>query len=187
MTTLWLIRHGVTDWNREGRWQGQRDVPLNDEGRRQARQAAERLRDQPLEAIYTSDLSRARETAAVLSEATGAPLVEDPRLREIHLGAWEGLSFDDIRQSYGDRLDRFRARPHKERAPGGESVPDVQHRVLGALEEVVDRHPHGEVALVSHGLALAVIKTRLLGLPLQKVWDVEPANAEPEAYHWGPP
>lgn len=186
MTRLLLIRHGETEWNRLGRWQGQTDVPLSDTGRRQARDLASRLQDQRLEAIYSSDLSRARETAAALAEATGAPLVEDARLREIHLGTWEGLLFDEIRQRDGDHLDRFRARPTEERAPQGEGVPDVQQRVLAALHEIVQRHPHGAVAIVSHGLALAVVKTHVLGLPLDTAWEVEPANADPEEYHWAP-
>jgi alpha-ribazole phosphatase len=186
VTRLILVRHGETDWNLLGRWQGQTDVPLNPNGQAQARRAAERLRGQPLEAIYTSDLRRARATAEALAEATGAPLVEEPRLREIHLGTWEGLLFDEIQQRDGDRLERFRAHPLEERAPQGEGVPDVQRRVIPALEEIVRRHPAGAVALVSHGLALAVVKAHVLGLPLETVWQVEPANADPEEYHWGP-
>lgn len=186
MTRLLLIRHGETEWNRLGRWQGQTDVPLNEAGRRQAASLASRLQDERLEAIYSSDLRRARETASALAKATGAPLVEDARLREIHLGAWEGLLFDEIRLRDGDHLDRFRARPTEERAPQGEGVPDVRRRVLAALREIVQRHPDGAVALVSHGLALAVVKTHVLGLPLDRVWEVEPANANPEEYHWAP-
>lgn len=187
MTRLILIRHGETEWNRLGRWQGQTDVPLNPGGRRQARDLADRFQHEPLDSVYSSDLRRARETAQVLAEATGAPLVEDPRLREIHLGTWEGLLFDEIRRRDGDRLDRFRAEPASERAPGGEGVLDVQRRSLAALDEIVRTHPHGSVALVSHGLTLAVIKIRLLGLPLESVWEVEPANAAPEEYHWEAP
>ncbi len=187
MTRLILIRHGQTEWNRSGRWQGQTDVPLNPEGRRQARQLAEQLRQERFDTIYTSDLGRARETAQALAEVTGAPLIEDARLREINLGTWEGLLFDEIRRRDGDRLDRFRSQPAGERAPGGEGVLDVQDRSLAALEEIVRRHPRGSVALVSHGLTLAVLKIHLMGLPLDSVWDVEPDNAVPEEYHWEAP
>ncbi|HKY85006.1 MAG TPA: histidine phosphatase family protein [Anaerolineales bacterium] len=182
MIRLVLIRHGETDWNREGRWQGQTDVPLNATGRRQAQGAAEAMRAAPPEAIYTSDLARARQTAEAVAEATGAPLLLDPRLREIDLGAWEGMLADDIRSHDGARVDLFLHDPHARAGLRGETVAEVFQRVTSALDEILSRHPGCRVAVVSHGLALAALKTRILGLPLAAVWAQEPASAIPEEY-----
>jgi len=186
VTELVLIRHGETDWNREMRWQGQTDVPLNPTGVRQAKAAAESLRGTKLDAIYTSDLERARQTAEAVAAATGARVRSDRRLREIQLGAWEGMSFDDIRARDGAALDHFRADPVGIRAPGGESVPEVRRRVLACLRDIQRAFPEGRVAVVSHGLALAVLKVFLLDLPLETVWRHEPANAAIEVYQAPP-
>jgi len=182
MTELVLIRHGETDWNREARWQGQSDVPLNSTGIRQAQVAAEGLRGTRLEAIYTSDLQRARQTAEAVAAATGAYVRQDRRLREIGLGDWEGMTFDEIHRRDGGALDLFRGDPVNSRAPGGESVPEVRRRVLTCLQDILRAFPRGSVAVVSHGLALAVVKVLLLGLPLETVWQHEPANAAVEVY-----
>ena len=182
MTELVLIRHGETDWNRELRWQGQTDVPLNSTGMRQAQAAAEGLRGTKLEAIYSSDLQRARQTAEAVAAATGAYVRQDRRLREIGLGDWEGMTFDEIHRRDGGALDLFRGDPVNSRAPGGESVPEVRRRVLACLQDILRAFPRGSVAVVSHGLALAVVKVLLLGLPLETVWQHEPANAAVEVY-----
>jgi len=187
MTELLLIRHGAADWNRDRRWQGQRDVPLNDDGLAQARRAAESLRGVPLDAVYSSDLARARQTAEAVAAVTGAPLRLDRRLREIGLGRWEGMSFDEIRERDGPALDRFRADPLGTRAPDGESVPEVRQRVLAALADIRRAHPDGRVAIVSHGLALAVLRVHLLGIPLEDVWQHEPDNARVEPFHLDAP
>ena len=186
MTELLLIRHGETHWNRVGRFQGQMDVPLSDGGREQAAALAEILRVVPLRVIYTSDLRRARETAEAVAAATRAPIVEDRRLREIRLGRWEGLTLDEIRAGDGEALDRFRQNPATSRAPDGESVPEVQRRVLAALEDILRSFPEGQVAIVSHGLALAALKVSLLGQDLDSVWQREPANAAVEVFHAAP-
>jgi broad specificity phosphatase PhoE len=182
VTELVLIRHGETDWNLESRWQGQTDVPLNPTGLGQALAAAERLRGMKLEAIYTSDLQRARQTAEAVAAVTGAPLRQDPRLREIRLGRWEGLTLDEIHAQDGEALGDFRRNPATARAPEGESVPEVLQRVRAALEDILQAFPEGPVAIVSHGLALAALKLSLLGQSLDTVWLREPANAAVEVF-----
>ncbi|HET7010527.1 MAG TPA: histidine phosphatase family protein [Anaerolineales bacterium] len=177
MTRLLLIRHGQTDWNREGRFQGQTDVPLNAVGREQARAMAEQFRSEPPEAIYSSDLLRARQTAESLALVTGAPLHLDPRLREIDLGEWEGMVFADIEKNQGALLARRRRDPMDTYPPGGEGIRSLVARVVPFLQEVLRRHPEALVALVSHGATLAAIKMYLLHLPVESVWDLEPENA----------
>ncbi len=180
MTELLLIRHGQTDWNLEGRYTGQTDVPLNAKGISQAKTLARRLANEPLEAIYTSDLSRARQTAELLAQATMAPLVVDRRLREIDQGQWEGLLFDEIRSRFHEAWKRRVNHPLEVAPPGGETVGDIRRRVLEALEEILHAHPLDTVAIVAHGLALAIIKVHLNQQAIQTVWDHIPDNVEPE-------
>src|SRR5690242_21947015 len=108
MTTLLLARHGETDWNRDGRWQGWADPPLNETGREQARELADQLRTTPYEAVYWSDLKSAHETAVIVAEPHGVPVVVDPELREIDIGERSGLTRAEIDERFpnGKRPDR---------------------------------------------------------------------------------
>lgn len=178
MTHLYLVRHGQTDWNVEGRWQGQSDVPLNDTGRKQAAAMATALAHAGLQAIYASDLIRAVETAQALAETTGIKVQYDPRLREIHQGEWQGLLASDIQARYGDAFQRRRQNPLNVHPPGGETVRQVQRRVISAVEEILAKHPYGQVAIISHGFSLAVIQVHYQKLSIDRVWEMVPANDE---------
>src|SRR5919206_4482332 len=125
VTTLLLVRHGETDWNAEGRLQGHTDRPLNDVGRRQARELAERLAGEGADAIYASDLARAKETAEIVGARLGLPVVIDADLREKNWGTWEGLTGDE--------------RVHVEFE--GESTEEHRDRVMAAIRRIVERHP----------------------------------------------
>ena len=154
MTTLLLVRHGETDWNAEGRLQGQTDRPLSDFGRRQARQLADEMADEELEAIYSSDLSRARETAAIVAERLGLPVVLDPDLREKDWGSWEGLTSVER-----DRVEFV-----------GESTEEHRARILRALRRISERHPGGgRVLVVTHGGSMRRVQTAALGWALPVV------------------
>jgi broad specificity phosphatase PhoE len=136
VTTLLLVRHGETDWNAERRWQGHADVPLNERGREQALGLAEELANEPVAAIYASDLSRARETAEIVAMQLGVPVALDADLREIDVGTREGLTWPETRE----RTD-WDGEPHEMHAK----------RILGALRRIAARH-HGErVLVVTHG------------------------------------
>jgi broad specificity phosphatase PhoE len=182
MTRLILVRHGETDWNREGRYMGQTDQPLNDKGLAQAEAAAHSLQGTTLAAIYTSDLRRARQTAEAMARTTGATVVVDRRLRELGQGNWEGQLFSHIEQVDAELLARRRTDPMDTRPPGGESVREAQGRVLPLLAELAHRYPTDRVAVVSHGGLLAVIKAYLLDLPAEAVWDQIPDHASPEEF-----
>ena len=138
MTTLFLIRHGQTNWNLEGKYTGQSDIPLNSTGRLQALQAALAFRNDPPEAFYASDLVRALETAEIVANGCGflAQIETDPRLREINQGVWEGMHFDDIKAKFGAEFAAREANPLAVAAPEGETVGQVQSRVLAALSEI---------------------------------------------------
>ena len=148
MTTLLLVRHGETDWNAEGRLQGHTDRPLNDHGRRQAKALAERLAGEGADAIYASDLSRAKETAEILGTRLGLPVVIDADLREKNWGNWEGLTGDE--------------RIHVEFE--GESTQDHRDRVLRAVERIAERHPGQRVVVVTHGGSLRRIQAAVNGV-----------------------
>lgn len=176
MTTLLLIRHGQTDWNLQGRYSGQSDIPLNQTGRDQACVTADALAQKPPDVIYSSDLLRARETAQLIARACNLPVYTDARLREIHQGVWEGMHFDDIKSRFAERFSQRQADPLAVAAPGGETVGQVRERVLAAVRDIVQRHPHGRVAVVAHGLALALVKAEATNHPVEQVWDLIPQN-----------
>ena len=154
MTTLLLVRHGETDWNADGRLQGQTDRPLNDYGRRQAQQLAETLETDKLEAIYSSDLARARETAEIVGERLGLPVALDPDLREKDWGNWEGLTPVER-----DRVEFV-----------GETTEAHQERTLRALRRIAERHPGDRpVLVVTHGGSMRRIQTVAMGMALPVV------------------
>jgi broad specificity phosphatase PhoE len=142
-TTILLVRHGETDWNLEGRVQGQTDRPLNETGRRQATELAAALADEPVDAVYSSDLVRAHETARIIAERKGLGVTVIPELREKDFGTWEGLSDHEVLL----RFPEARGRPWGD----GESNDDVARRVIGALRRIADSHPGGRVLVVAHG------------------------------------
>ena len=178
MTSLYLIRHGQTDWNIEQRWQGQSDIPLNAAGHQQAARVAAELVTANFSAIYSSDLSRAYETALALSRISGLPVQREPRLREIHQGEWQGLREIDIQARYGNAFRERKQQPLHIAPPGGETVVQVRDRVVSAVNDICIMHPDERVALVSHGFALALIQVHFSQMPIETAWQIIPANAE---------
>lgn len=148
MTILLLARHGETDWNREHRWQGHEGPPLNETGRRQARELAERVDD--LDAIYSSDTIRVRETAEIVAARHGLGLHMDARLREMGFGVWEGLTRAEIERLHGEDFGRWLTGGLPTPA-GGESDGAVAERVLEALLEIAARHADERVLVVTSG------------------------------------
>jgi broad specificity phosphatase PhoE len=149
MTTILLARHGETDWNVERRVQGHTDRPLNERGRAQARELAEELATEPVDAVYSSDLARALETAHAVADPRGLQVEVMAELREKDFGTWEGLLDVEI-------LDRF---PEAHNGPWGDAeTPDeLAERVLAALHQIAHRHPGGNVLVVSHGGPLRAV------------------------------
>jgi broad specificity phosphatase PhoE len=176
MTTLVLIRHGQTDWNVEGRWQGQADPPLNERGRQQARHVAEYQSQFGFVALYSSDLRRAMETAQIIGAEMGLAVISEPRLREINLGRWQGMLTDDIRAQYPDEFRRWHDVPLTVLPPDGETVHALAARVLEAINEVIARYPKRRVGVVAHELPIAIVLCRSAGLGLKHLRDMIPEN-----------
>lgn len=184
MTHFCLIRHGQTDWNLEGRYQGQSDAPLNDTGRAQAHDLGALLKDQSFAAIFTSDLSRAKETAEIVASYLNLPVLIDVRLREIHQGEWEGQLVGDIRKRYAELWEKRSVDPASVRPPGGETVGEVALRAHTALDDITRLHPDANVMIASHGLTLATILCKVKGIPVGKAYEVIPENAQPIWIEW---
>ena len=149
MTTLLLARHGETDWNRDHRFQGHADPPLNDDGRRQAREFAEQIAGERIVAIYSSPLRRALETAEIVGERLGLGVVRIDALREIDVGEWQGLTRSQVEERYPDAFARWIG--FGQGWEGGETYEEMGKRVRGALRELAARHPGEVVLVVTHG------------------------------------
>ncbi|MCT1459197.1 histidine phosphatase family protein [Aestuariimicrobium sp. p3-SID1156] len=153
-TTLLLLRHGQTDWNASGRFQGQKDVPLNSTGHQQAAVAARALAAMNPDALWCSPLTRTRETMAPLAQRTGLPVSYDDRLKEIHVGSWEGLTMETVDQvDPGFRRALAEARDYR-RSPQGETATETGLRWASAISDISTAHEGQLVVVVSHGLAL---------------------------------
>jgi broad specificity phosphatase PhoE len=166
---LIVLRHGRTEWNAAGRFQGQADIGLDERGLAQAEQVATVLAELVPSAIYSSDLSRARQTAEPLARACGLPVITDPRLREIHVGSWEGLTIEEMFSQLDDDLKRaYLAGEDVRRSPTGETVAEVGERAGAALEEIGQAAADGStVVVVMHGLAARAGVCWLLGFPTE--------------------
>ncbi|WP_051470343.1 histidine phosphatase family protein [Arthrobacter sp. 35/47] len=159
-------RHGRTEWNARGLFQGQEDIALDDLGRQQAAQAAYELKHLSPSLIVSSDLERARDTAAALCVATGMPVSTDARFRETYAGRWQGLAFAEIGRRFPQDQQAWHAGDPRVAAGGGESRLDVGERMkAGALEAVAAIEPGHTVVVVSHGGAIRAGVAALMGIP----------------------
>lgn len=184
MTHLCLIRHGQTDWNLEGRYQGQSDVPLNENGLEQARSLAKQLEGNKFTAIYSSDLKRAHQTAEPISRSLGISIRLEPRLREINQGEWEGVLVEEIKARYAKLWSQRTIDPANVRPPGGETVREVATRVYAALDDIDRLFPEGRVLVVSHGLSIATAICRAKNILIGQAYTVIPDNVQPVWMDW---
>jgi alpha-ribazole phosphatase len=168
-TWLYLIRHGEVEHAAEGRFFGHTDVALSATGLLQVEALARRLADEPIEAVYASDLRRARQSAAPLAVARGVAPAIVPALREVSMGRWEGLTFAEIQARDPGPLAEWLADVGGSRFPDGENLAELRGRVLAALEEILARHAGRRIAVVAHGGTNRVILTDALGMPLGHV------------------
>jgi broad specificity phosphatase PhoE len=175
MTSILLARHGETDWNRDGRWQGHTDLSLNEAGRAQARALGGALAHRGVDLIYSSDLARARETAAAVELATGREAVVDPELREVDVGELAGATREQARERdpawYQEWLDGAVAG-----YPGGETYFELHQRSVRAFRRVLERADGRTAVVVCHGGNIRAIVSEVVGLSADQRWRVAGAN-----------
>jgi probable phosphoglycerate mutase len=176
-TRFIAVRHGETAWNAEGRIQGHLDSPLNEEGLAQALLVGERLAHERIDALYASDLGRVRQTVQPLLDRTGlAPRVTE-RLRERHLGVFQGLTSRECQARYPEDYARFHGRDVDHVVPGGESIRQVNARVAALFTDLAREHPGQVVVAVTHGGVLDALHRFVTGMPLERMRDFPIYNA----------
>ena len=177
-TCIILVRHAETEWNKAGRIQGyQADSALTETGRGQVRALAARLARDGIDALYSSDAGRTRETAYPISEATRLPVVHDKALRERNYGVFEGYSFSEIETAFPAAFQKFRTRDPHYIPPSGESAAQFRDRIVAVLEAIAARSRGQRVAVVTHGGALGVVYRQAMDIPLEAKRDYMLANA----------
>jgi alpha-ribazole phosphatase len=172
-TRIHLIRHGEVEGAGTPRYNGHADVALTDRGREQYRSLRDRLTDVPLAAVYSSDLSRCVWGAELIAAAHGLTPLLRRELRELHIGDWEGLTWDEIRQRWPREWAARLADLVNFRVPGGESTQDLHDRAIPTLKDIVDRHGGQEVLIVGHGGMNRVILLDAVGAPLSSLFRIE--------------
>lgn len=175
-TTLILIRHGETPYNRDKRYQGHKDTPLTRKGGRQTKEIASRLRNEPLDAIYSSDLKRTRYTAEVINGYHSLKINILPQLREVDFGDWEGKTHDEIQREWKGLLNERNNKPSKIEIPGGESIKDLAKRVRTTVKKILSDHPDQRIAIITHGGPIRIILIDALGLGLNDWWKTITSN-----------
>ncbi len=186
---LCLVRHGETAWNAEGRVQGQTDVPLNELGHSQALAVAQALAGERFAAIYTSDLTRVRQTARPAAERLGLVPRAELRLRERHYGMFETLTYREAKERFPADYARFKERDPDFDFAGGESLSAFNSRVLACVAAIAAQHAGNAVLVFTHGGVLEMVYRRAAGMPLSAARDFEIPNAalnwvEIGAEHW---
>lgn len=193
VTTLYLIRHGVTVGGEQRRYKGSIDVPLSDEGWEQAQKTAaficsdvarraakaeqEGHAPSRLKAIYASPLSRALRTAEAICAPLGMHPFVYPDLRERHFGVWEGMTFSEIKEQYPEEFSAWAHNPLDHAPTGGETTREVETRCVKAMHEILDRHKGESLAIVAHGGVNRVMLCNIMGLPLEHIFRIEQDNA----------
>ncbi|HOS68548.1 MAG TPA: histidine phosphatase family protein [Bacillota bacterium] len=166
MTRLYLVRHGETEWNKNGKVQGRTDTELSPEGVMQAELLARRLAGEDINVIYSSSLRRALKTAEIIAEYKQCEIIKSDKYHEICFGPWEGMTINEIKEKYSEHYRAYREDPVNFKLPGAETLIDLTERTYGAVMDIVSRHTGSNILLVSHGTAIKAVIIRILGLDI---------------------
>jgi broad specificity phosphatase PhoE len=172
MPRIILVRHGQTPWNLDKIFRGSRDIPLNDQGREEARLAGEWLKGETLHAAYCSPLSRARDTGEAIARHHNLAVADLPGLTDLCYGDWEGLPLTEVKVKYANLYRQWEAAPATVRFPNGETLDEVKARAMEAVEVVVRRHPGQVVLLAAHRTVNKVLIAALTGLDNSHFWRI---------------
>lgn len=184
MTTLFLVRHGRTGWNKEQIFRGTKDIPLDAVGREEALMVGERLKGEGLRAVYASPLARAKETAEAIARFHSLEVQVMAGLSDLHFGEWEGLALAAVKKQFPNLYQQWLQEPHRVVFPGGERLDAVSARAMKVVEEISERHPQEAVALVSHRVVLKVLICALLELDNSHFWNIGQDTTAVNCFHY---
>lgn len=170
-TRLYVTRHGETEWNVQKRMQGRKNSPLTERGMEQARKLGERMQSLNLDVIYSSPSERAVRTAELIRGNRDIAITQDEHFYEIHMGTWEGMTSEEIKEQYPDRFDLFWTKPHLYETDSGETFEAAQERVLEGLFEVLKKHEGQDILVVGHAVVSKLILGYFEGREIAKIWD----------------
>jgi broad specificity phosphatase PhoE len=171
-TSIYLVRHGQTAWNKEEVFRGRTDIPLDETGLREAELAGEYFRTVTLSAVYSSPLSRALQTAQKIAGSHSLRVEPLEGLIDMSFGVWEGRPLREVKEKDGIRFEQWRDEPHLVRLPGGETLEEVRSRAMTALDKVIRQHPEQTLVLVSHRVVNKVLVCGILGLDNSHFWQI---------------
>ena len=173
MLKVILVRHGETDWNTKQIFRGRKDIPLNEVGLAQAKAVGVSLSDIQIDAIYSSPLARALETAKVLAESRSLEVELEEGFIDIDFGKWQGITHEKVKEEYESLYEMWLKNPQMVTFPGGETLRDVSTRSMGASEKVLKKHSGKTLAVVSHRVVNKVLLCSILGLELSYFWHIK--------------
>ena len=176
MMRIFLIRHGETEWNRQNRLQGDSDIHLSPEGFHQAKSLADHVPFQHVDAIYSSDLTRAVTTAEILAERFNLTVNEMPELRETNFGDWEGRFISELAAEFPKEFGRFFTDPERCHPPHGETFLESQARAMIGIREIISKHDNQNIVVVTHGAVIRLILGAALDMPIHKMWAIAQFN-----------
>ena len=184
MATVILVRHGETEWNRREIFRGRADVELNQRGREQAKALGAALEGRSIDAVYSSPLSRAVETAEAIAEPHGISVEIEDGFVDFDYGAWQGLPHEEVRQRYPRMYQDWVERPHTVRMGGGESLRMVRRRAMETLMRIVDRHQDDTVVIVAHRVVNKVVLCAVLELANSHFWRIRQDTCALNVFEW---
>jgi probable phosphoglycerate mutase len=187
MLTIYLTRHGETQWNTENRLQGWKNSPLTEKGIRNAKLLGNRLSEIEFNAIYTSPSERAIQTAEYIRSERNIPVLTDENLKEISYGEWEGKTKEELRKNYKKEFFNYWNAPHQydHQPHKGEGLTDFKHRVENVFKRILAENPSGNILIVTHAATLKVILSYTMNIPIEKMWSPPFIhNTSLTVFHW---
>ncbi|ORT99533.1 Phosphoglycerate/bisphosphoglycerate mutase [Anaerovibrio sp. JC8] len=176
MTKIVLVRHGQTVWNKLGKYQGQADIDLSEVGKEQAKLLGESFPVEGVDAVFSSPLVRAMETAEAIAAPLNLPVTSCQEFCEISFGKWEGLTYDEIHASWPKEHDLLFTRPDELICPEGEGFVQVQQRAAAKMESLIKENPDKTIVIVAHGGVIRTLLCHALGMPLKNMWRIRQDN-----------
>ena len=176
MGRFYLIRHGETFWNTEARYQGHTDTSLNEKGLFQAKKLQDWFIKEPIHEIFSSDLSRAADTARIIAKPKNIPVHLTPSLRELCFGQWEGFTYNEIFLKYGDSINKWYNNPDRIMVPGGEPLLSMIKRIDDFIYSLATAQPDNYFVIVSHGGPIRGILAKINNIPLNEIWKIKIDN-----------